>query len=129
MKALSLATAVISTAMLLPPPVLAGETVASQYRLNFDRDVCTAMDMAARFLVDTSRPAGTHGGPAWPWQVDEGPRADNVAGLAALALLEAYRTSGNPAYLAVANDNAFMSNLPSDTTIITYVAPPRLQDT
>lgn len=102
MKALSMVAAVVAALVLLSSPASANDVVASQYRSNFDRDVCTAMDMAARFLVESSLPAGSQGGPAWHWQLGTGPRADNVAGLAALALLEAYRVSGNSAYLTVA---------------------------
>jgi len=78
-----------------------GAEMASQYEANKDQDVCRAMDRAAGFLVDVQKP-GPDGSPGWSWVVDDGPVSNNVASLAALALLEAYQTSGQPLYLAAA---------------------------
>ena len=82
-----------------------GAEMASQYETNKDQDVCRAMDRAAGFLVEVQKP-GPDGKLGWSWVVGDGPVSNNVASLAALALLEAYQTSGQPLYLAAARKYA-----------------------
>ena len=85
---------------LLSPPLLAG-SMSKQYQPNLEMGVCKAMTRAADFLVKVQKP-GEDGEMGWSWVVGEGNPSANVAGMAALALLDAHQISGNTEYLKAA---------------------------
>jgi hypothetical protein len=80
---------------------LPAESLSKQYQRNLDMDVCKAMTRAADFLVKVQKP-GENGQLGWSWVVGAGNNSANVAGLAALALLDAHDTSGREGYLKTA---------------------------
>ena len=94
------AIVVVLSIVLLSSPLLAG-SMSKQYQPNLEMGVCKAMTRAADFLVKVQKP-GEDGQMGWSWVVGEGNNSANVAGLAALALLDAHGASGNDDYLKAA---------------------------
>jgi len=94
------ATPLVLSLILIPLPLLAG-AMSKQYQPNLEMGVCKAMTRAADFLVKVQKP-GEDGEMGWSWVVGEGNPSANVAGLAALALLDAHQVSGNAEYLKAA---------------------------
>ena len=94
------AIVVVLSIVLLSSPLLAG-SMSKQYQPNLEMGVCKAMTRAADFLVKVQKP-GEDGQMGWSWVVGEGNNSANVAGLAALALLDAHGASGNGDYLKAA---------------------------
>jgi hypothetical protein len=90
---------VLSLALLSSP--LSAESMSKQYQPNLQMGVCKAMTRAADFLVKVQKP-GEDGQLGWSWVVGEDNTAANVAGLAALALLDAHEASGREEYLQAA---------------------------
>lgn len=95
----------VALVSLVLPGASPAEKMASQYKINLDQDVCLAMNRAAEFLVKCQKP-GKKGTVGWSWVVGEGPNAKNVAGLAALGLLQAHEVSGQDGYLESARNYA-----------------------
>ena len=91
---------VLSYLFLVSPPLLAG-SMSKQYQPNLEMGVCKAMTRAADFLVKVQKP-GEDGELGWSWVVGEGNPSANVAGLAALSLLDAHQVTGNGEYLKAA---------------------------
>jgi hypothetical protein len=85
-------------------PLFAG-SMSKQYQPNLEMGVCKAMTRAADFLVEVQKP-GEDGQLGWSWVIGEGNTSPNVAGLAALALLDAHRVSGKAEYLKAATQYA-----------------------
>lgn len=79
--------------------VVAQSPVSSQYEGSFSQDVCQAMQRAADFLSRTAK--RSQDGMGWSWKAQEGSVSANVTGLAALALLDAYRVSGDAKLLSL----------------------------
>jgi len=77
------------------------ESMASQYKPNLQRSFCEATEKAADFLVMSQMPLRS-GKVGWSWVLGDGSHPDNIAGLAALGLLDAYAATGKDKYLAAA---------------------------
>jgi hypothetical protein len=77
------------------------EEMASQYKPNLERKVCESARRAADFLVMAQIPS-RDGSVGWNWVLGDGTTPDNVAGLVALSLLDAYSATGEEKYLATA---------------------------
>lgn len=128
------ALAVVS--LLAAVPVRA-ESMAAQYKLNLDRDVCTAAEAAASFLVACQQP-GEDGVAGWSWVVGQGEPSANVAGLASLGLLDAFDATGNQDYLRAVTryaegllsrrDSFTVKNLPYKSDIELLARLGRLND-
>ncbi len=80
---------------------LSAGSMSKQYQPNLEMGVCKAMTRAADFLVKVQKP-GEDGQLGWSWVVGDGNTTANVAGLAALALLDAHQVSGRAEYLQAA---------------------------
>ena len=100
MGVIARATPLALSLILMSPQLLAG-SMSKQYQPNLEMGVCKAMARAADFLVKVQKP-GEDGELGWSWVVGEGNPSANVAGLAALALLDAHQVSGNAEYLQAA---------------------------
>ena len=100
MGAIARAMPVVLSLILVSLPALAG-SMSKQYQPNLEMGVCKAMTRAADFLVKVQKP-GEDGQLGWSWVVGEGNTSANVAGLAALALLDAHSASGKDEYLKAA---------------------------
>jgi hypothetical protein len=100
MGTIARATPVMLSLLLVSAPLLAG-SMSKQYQPNLEMGVCKAMTRAADFLVKVQKP-GEDGQIGWSWMVGEGNPSANVAGLAALGLLDAYQVSSNGEYLKAA---------------------------
>lgn len=100
MGVIARATPLVLALIIMSPPLLAG-SMSKQYQPNLEMGVCKAMTRAADFLVKVQKP-GEDGEMGWSWVVGEGNPSANVAGLAALALLDAHKVSGNAEYLQAA---------------------------
>ncbi|NMB76263.1 MAG: hypothetical protein GYA21_14170 [Myxococcales bacterium] len=98
MKKISISILVLA----LGSPMLSrAEEMASQYKPNVERKVCESTRRAADFLVMAQIPS-KDGGVGWNWVLGDGSTPDNVAGLIALSLLDAYAATGEEKYLATA---------------------------
>ena len=91
----------VVVASLVFPGVILGESMSSQYKPNLQRDFCQAAQRASDFLVMAQIPA-RDGAVGWNWVLGDGTRPDNIAGLAALSLLDAYAATGSEKPLAAA---------------------------
>jgi hypothetical protein len=100
MGTIARATPLVLSLILVSSPLLAG-SMSKQYQPNLEMGVCKAMTRAADFLVKVQKP-GEDGEIGWSWVVGDGNPSANVAGLAALALLDAHQVSGNGEYLKAA---------------------------
>lgn len=83
------------------PLLVRSDEMASQYKPNIERKVCESARRAADFLVMAQIPS-KDGGVGWNWVLGDGSTPDNVAGLVALSLLDAYAATGEEKYLATA---------------------------
>jgi hypothetical protein len=100
MGTITRAMPLVLSLILVSSPLLAG-SISKQYQPNLEMGVCKAMVRAADFLVKVQKP-GENGELGWSWVVGEGNPSANVAGLAALGLLDAHQVSGNGEYLKAA---------------------------
>jgi uncharacterized protein YyaL (SSP411 family) len=100
MGVIARAMPLVLSMFLLSPPLFAG-SMSKQYQPNLEMGVCKAMTRAADFLLKVQKP-GEDGEMGWSWVVGEGNPSANVAGMAALALLDAHQVSGNADYLKAA---------------------------